>query len=57
MLYPIVTESRQLIDLNGIWKFKLDKEYGLTEEWRKSPLKNTIEMAVPASYNDLVENQ
>jgi beta-glucuronidase len=24
MLYPIVTESRGIIDLNGIWKFKLD---------------------------------
>ena len=57
MLYPIITESRQLINLNGIWKFKLDKGYGLTEELSKSPLKDTIEMAVPASYNDLVESK
>ncbi len=57
MLYPIITESRQLIDLNGIWKFKLDKGYGLSEELSKSPLKDTMEMAVPASYNDLVESQ
>jgi hypothetical protein len=24
MLYPIMTTSRELIDLNGMWKFKLD---------------------------------
>ena len=57
MLYPIITESRQLIDLNGIWRFKLDKGNNLTEEWKNTPLKETMEMAVPASYNDLVESQ
>ena len=57
MLYPIITESRQLIDLNGIWTFKLDKGNNLTEEWKNTPLKETMEMAVPASYNDLVESQ
>ena len=57
MLYPIMTESRQLIDLNGIWRFKLNEGNGLTEELSKAPLKDTIEMAVPSSYNDLVESQ
>ncbi len=57
MLYPIITESRQLIDLSGIWKFKLNEGNGLTEELSKAPLKDTIEMAVPSSYNDLVESQ
>lgn len=57
MLYPIITESRQLIDLSGIWKFKLNEGNGLTEELSKTPLEDTIEMAVPSSYNDLVESQ
>lgn len=55
MLYPIMTESRQVIDLSGVWKFKLDDNYTLTESWKDAPLKETMEMAVPASYNDLVE--
>lgn len=55
MLYPIMTESRSVIDLNGIWNFKLDKGNGFTEKWYESNLKDTIKMAVPSSYNDLVE--
>ena len=39
MLYPIITESRQLIDLNGIWRFKLDKGNNLTEEWKNHAFK------------------
>lgn len=56
MLYPIMTESRNIIDLNGIWDFKLDKGNGFFEKWNESKLKDTIKMAVPSSYNDLVEN-
>ena len=56
MLYPIITESRNIIDLNGIWDFKLDKGNGFFEKWNESKLKDTIKMAVPSSYNDLVEN-
>ena len=55
MLYPIMTESRNVIDLNGIWRFKLDKGNGFSEKWYESSLKDTMEMAVPSSYNDLVE--
>ena len=57
MLYPIITESRNLIDLSGIWKFKLNEGHILTEEWSQSPLKDTMEMAVPSSYNDLIESE
>lgn len=53
MLYPIVTESRGLIDLNGIWKFKLDSGKGFQEAWYESALQDTIPMAVPASFNDV----
>ena len=55
MLYPIISESRNVIDLNGIWNFKLDDGKGFSEEWYKSELKDTMNMPVPASYNDLVE--
>ena len=54
MLYPIMTESRNIIDLNGIWDFKLDKGNGFFEKWNESKLKDTIKMAVPSSYNYLV---
>ena len=33
MLYPILTESRLLSDLSGVWDFKLDDGNGFAEEW------------------------
>lgn len=57
MLYPIMTESRSVIDLNGIWNFKLDKGEGFAQKWYESNLKDTIKMAVPSSYNDLIEDE
>lgn len=55
MLYPIMTTSRELIDLNGIWKFRLDSGSGFAEEWFARPLQEAIAMPVPASYNDLYD--
>ncbi len=55
MLYPIMTISRDLIDLNGIWEFKLDQGAGFDEEWFRLPLRGTVPMPVPASYNDVYE--
>ncbi|MGL4387847.1 MAG: beta-glucuronidase [Brevinema sp.] len=60
MLYPIMTESRQIVSLNGIWKFKLDENQnlagtGFEKKWFEKPLKDTINMVVPASFNDLQE--
>lgn len=40
MLYPIITETRDLIDLNGIWDLKFENE----DEKRL--------IAVPGSFND-----
>ena len=57
MLYPIMTESRNVVDLSGIWKFKLDKGNGFVDKWYESKLKETMEMPVPSSYNDLVETE
>lgn len=56
MLYPIHTDSRSIIDLNGIWNFKLDKGEGFTGKWYEEKLTKTINMAVPASYNDVGVN-
>ncbi|MCP1133804.1 beta-glucuronidase [Paenibacillus polysaccharolyticus] len=53
MLYPILTETRNLIDLNGIWNFKLDAGEGFQENWQKAKLQDPMRMAVPASYNDI----
>ncbi|MGL5415153.1 MAG: beta-glucuronidase [Clostridium sp.] len=55
MLYPIMSETRSIMELNGIWRFKLDEGKGFKEDWYKTKLENTIEMAVPSSYNDLIE--
>jgi beta-glucuronidase len=53
MLYPLVTDTRNIIDLNGIWNFKLDKGNGFQENWETSGLTNAMTMAVPASFNDI----
>jgi len=52
MLYPIVTDTRALIDLNGIWNFKLDPGTGFEERWQETGLTGTMPMAVPSSYQD-----
>ncbi|TBL78530.1 beta-glucuronidase [Paenibacillus thalictri] len=53
MLYPIVTETRAIIDLNGIWSFQLDAGKGFEDKWYENKLGNAISMAVPASFNDI----
>lgn len=55
MLYPILNESRTLIDLSGIWNFKLDDETGMKNEWYAKKLEDPMTIAVPASYNDQKE--
>ncbi|ARK29794.1 beta-glucuronidase [Halalkalibacter krulwichiae] len=53
MLYPITTETRGVIDLNGTWNFKLDDGKGFEQKWFETKLTETIPMAVPSSYNDI----
>ena len=55
MLYPILTESRGLIDLDGIWKFKLDDGKGFEDKWYEKPFEDYMTMPVPSSYNDIKE--
>lgn len=57
MLYPLMTTSREVIDLNGIWQFKLDAGTGFADEWFTCLLQDPIPMPVPASYNDLYEEE
>lgn len=59
MLYPIENEIRQIKNLSGIWKFRKEErfEQGQVEKWYESPLKDYIEMPVPASYNDITTDK
>ena len=54
MLYPVITESRNVLDLNGIWDFKLDNGNGLNEEWYKAKLENTMTKIGRASCRERV---
>ena len=49
MLKPQAGATRDLVNLDGVWRFALD-EGG--EPW-VGPLTGSLEAAVPASYNDL----
>lgn len=59
MLFPIDNAGRQVKELNGIWQFKQEQflEEGFTNKWYETGLENTIEMPVPASYNDITANR
>lgn len=54
MLYPLNTETRTVIDLNGIWDLKLEHNEPIDPT---KPLKDTLNIAVPGSYNDQVVNK
>lgn len=58
MLYPIENKVREVKNLSGIWNFKVDTDnVGFSEKWYERPLTDTIPMAVPASYNDVVTEE
>ena len=58
MLKPQANSTRELVNLDGLYAFKVDFDRsGHTEEWFKSPLQSDLEMAVPASYNDIFADQ
>ena len=57
MLRPQVTPTREMISLDGLWDFKIDKEgVGRDQKWMDRPLPDAQTMAVPASFNDLMTN-
>nr|ADC45590.1 beta-glucuronidase precursor [Streptomyces nanchangensis] len=51
MLKPRPTATRELVNLDGVWKFAVEGTVGETP-WT-GPLDTPLEAAVPASYNDL----
>ncbi|CAB3220697.1 unnamed protein product [Arctia plantaginis] len=61
-LYPQATETRDLINLDGIWNFRKspsDPEVGYRGGWYEQDLVKTgpvIPMPVPSSYNDVGED-
>ncbi|HHV80219.1 TPA: beta-glucuronidase [bacterium] len=57
MLYPKESETREVKNLSGVWRFKVDRENtGLEEAWYSKPLEDTIPMPVPSSYNDVTQD-
>ena len=51
MLKPQPTPTRELVNLDGVWRFAIDTR--LAEQPWLAPLDTPLEAAVPASYNDL----
>ncbi|QFG21302.1 beta-glucuronidase [Actinomadura sp. WMMB 499] len=51
MLKPRPTATRELVNLDGLWRFAVDTRAG-ERPWT-GPLGTRLEAAVPASYNDL----
>lgn len=51
MLKPQASATRELMSLDGLWRFALDSE-SAPEPW-SSDLETMLEAPVPASYNDL----
>ena len=56
MLYPVLSSSRTVTDLSGIWDFQVDDGNGFAERWYEKRLNKPMKMAVPSSYNDLTED-
>ena len=55
MLAPRESRSRDCRRLDGLWRFRFDAGgEGIAGQWWRGPLPGAREMAVPASYNDLV---
>jgi beta-glucuronidase len=50
VLYPITNEHRSIIDLNGLWSFKLENVGDVIDVTK--PLVTNKVMAVPGSYNE-----
>ncbi|MEM9160670.1 MAG: sugar-binding domain-containing protein, partial [Verrucomicrobiota bacterium] len=56
-LYPRASETRQVVELSGVWKFKLgNTDPELDERPARRALETRERMPVPASYNDISQN-
>jgi beta-glucuronidase len=55
MLYPVQNKFRDVIDLSGLWKFKIDPEKsGENKNWFNG-FESKHELAVPGSWNEQLE--
>ncbi|KAI5748524.1 hypothetical protein M8J77_026367 [Diaphorina citri] len=59
LLFPVESESRQLIELGGLWDFKVspNESTGFDAAWHSTSFKklgHIWEMPVPSSFNDIV---
>jgi beta-glucuronidase len=56
LIYPKSTPCRELVDLCGIWQFKLDpKKEGKRKGWHKRCF-DTVDIGVPGSWNEQLQN-
>ena len=54
MLRPQSTATRELLNLDGLWDFKVDfNGEGFNQNWAAKPLNTKLQAPVPASYNDI----
>jgi beta-glucuronidase len=54
LLKPQANETRELVNLDGLYRFKVDTgRSGHSEEWFRAPLETGLEIGVPGSYNDV----
>jgi beta-glucuronidase len=54
MLKPQATSTRELVNLDGLWQFKVDFKYeGFNHGWASESLDTDLQAPVPSSYNDI----
>ncbi|WP_295157012.1 beta-glucuronidase [uncultured Brachyspira sp.] len=53
MLYPRESRTRRVIDLSGMWEFKIDENNEGRNNGYANGLKDTTFIPVPSSFNDL----
>ena len=54
MLKPQISATRELINLDGLWQFKVDfNDEGFDSNWASSKLNTELLAPVPASYNEV----
>lgn len=57
MLFPRKSETRDVRDLGGTWRFKVDwKDEGGRNKWFARPLSSAKKIPVPCSYNDFFKD-
>lgn len=58
MLRPQNSPTREMVNLDGTWRFAVDRDRtGLTDQWQNGPLQGRLEAPVPGSVNDLFHDE